>query len=103
MKLLSAFAMIFLLLPYTSAQESASPAVQPADFSGDDTPYQIVLNGTDIPHGNVSALNKLGTWLYGYTDCKKVFGKGAKGKIDGAYYDAWIMLKYRSGCFKHRL
>ena len=91
MNLLSTFATISLLLRCTIAQESASPTVQPADFSGDDTPYQVVPTGTDIPPGDVSALNKLGTWLYGYNDCKKVFGSGAKGKIDGAYYDAWVM------------
>lgn len=95
MILLSTFATLSLVLQCTVAQETASPTVQPADFSGEDTPYQVIPSGTDIPPGSsstdVSALNKLGTWLYGYTDCQKVFGSGAKGKIDGAYYDAWVM------------
>lgn len=95
MILLSTFATLSLVLQCTVAQETASPTVQPADFSGEDTPYQVIPSGTDIPPGSSStdvlALNKLGTWLYGYTDCQKVFGSGAKGKIDGAYYDAWVM------------
>ena len=61
MKLLSTFTTVFLLLPSTFAQGSAAPTVQPANFSGDDTPYQVVPNGTDIPPGSVFPLNKLGT------------------------------------------
>ena len=91
MHLLSIFTTISLLSQYTIAQDTPSPTVQPADFSGDDTPYQVVPTGTDIPPGDASVLNKLGIWLYGYTDCEKVFGSEAKGKIDGAYYDAWVM------------
>ena len=91
MKLLSTFTTVFLLLPSTFAQGSAAPTVQPANFSGDDTPYQVVPNGTDIPPGSVFPLNKLGTWLYGYNDYKKVFGKGAEGKIDSAYHGAWVI------------
>ena len=51
MNLFSISAVLSLLLQYTVAQESASPIVQPADFSGEDTPYQIIPNGTDIPPG----------------------------------------------------
>lgn len=95
MTLFATLVTISLVLLHAVAQETASPTVQPADFSGDDSPYQVVPTGTDIPpessSSDLSAQNKLGTWLYGYTDCKKVFGSGAKGKIDGAYYDAWLM------------
>ena len=37
--------------------------------------------------------NAIGTWLYGYNGCNNVnlYGSGAKGKIGGAYYDAWVM------------
>ena len=38
--------------------------------------------------------NKVGTILYLYDKCKENFGPGAKGKIDQAYYDAWILSKY---------
>lgn len=69
--------------------------MQPADFTGENTPYHVILTGTDIPPGSsstdVSAQNKLGTWIYSYTDCQKIYGSGAKGKIDGACYEAWIM------------
>ena len=71
---------------------SQTPTTQPPDFSGEDTPYKVVPTGTDIPPGapsNVSASNSLGTWLYGYTGCKNF--PGAKGKIDGAYYDSWTI------------
>ncbi|KAJ0414504.1 Spherulation-specific family 4-domain-containing protein [Aspergillus carlsbadensis] len=73
---LTAFA---LLLGYTSA---ADP---PADYPGDETPYRV------IPTGTVDPDNFLGTYLYGYNECNKIFGSGAKGKIDDAYYDAWVI------------
>ena len=66
----------------------------PSDDSGDEPPYYLTPTGTDIPPGptgNANTQNKVGTHLYGYTDCKKIFGGGAKGKIDGAYYDAWVI------------
>ena len=80
MPLLIALTTSFLLLRYTSA-------APPAGFPGDETPYRV------IPTGTVSPDNILGTWLYGYIGCKKNFGEGAKGKIDDAYYDAWLISK----------
>tara|TARA_R110002060_G_scaffold34653_1_gene45508 strand:- start:1733 stop:1975 length:243 start_codon:yes stop_codon:yes gene_type:complete len=80
MALLSGFtAFVVLLLSYTSAE-------QPPNFSGDEIPYRV------IPTGTVSPENLLGTWLYGYRECSKNFN-GAKGKIDDAFYDAWVMSK----------
>ncbi|KAE8150838.1 hypothetical protein BDV25DRAFT_139433 [Aspergillus avenaceus] len=78
MVLLAAFATL-LLIRYTSAA--------PADFPGDETPYRV------IPKGTVSPDIGIGTWLYGYLDCDKNFGNGAKGNIDEAYYDAWLISK----------
>lgn len=75
--------------------QCAIPTVQPAGFSGEETPCQVIPTGIDIPPGSsntdVSAQNLLGTWRYGYTGFKKAFGSGAKGKFDDAYYDAWLM------------
>lgn len=85
----------YLVLQCAIAQEAATPTVQPVDFSGEEAPYLVIPTGTDIPPGSsrtdVSTQNSIGTWLYGYTGCKKVFGDGAKGKIDDAYYDAWLI------------
>lgn len=80
MVLLAALTTFFLLLRYTSA-------APPADFPGDETPYRVT------PTGTVSPDNILGTYLYKYLDCNKNFGEGAKGKIDDAYYDAWLISK----------
>lgn len=80
MVLLAALTTLFLLLRYTSAEP-------PADFPGDETPYQVT------PTGTVSPDNLIGTSLYKYLDCNKNFGPGAKGKIDDAYYDAWLISK----------
>lgn len=69
-----------------------APAAEPPYFSGEDTPYQVAPTSTDIPPtatGDVGTKNRFGTWLYGYNGCRKF--AGAKGKIDGAYYDAWLM------------
>lgn len=76
----------------SAASNNPTSTSPPPDFSGEDTPYQVIPTGTDIPPGatgSVSAQNKVGTWLYGYNGCKNF--AGAKGKIDGAYYDAWVM------------
>ncbi|BCR95354.1 uncharacterized protein AKAW2_20294S [Aspergillus luchuensis] len=79
MVLPAALTALALLLGYTSA---ADP---PADFPGDETPYRV------IPTGTVGPDNAMGTYLYGYNGCNEFFGKGAKGKIDDAYYDAWLI------------
>ena len=92
MYLVSTVTALFLAVRCAISQTDPSPTTQPPDFSGEDTPYLVSPTGTDIPPGatgNVSAQNKVGTWLYGYNGCKKF--PGAKGKIDGAYYDAWVM------------
>jgi len=88
MVLLVALTTFFLLLRYTSA-------APPADFPGDETPYRVTPTGTDAPQatGTVSPDNIVGTYIYGYLDCNKNFGPGAKGKIDDAYYDAWLISK----------
>jgi hypothetical protein len=87
MVLLAAFTTFFLLLSCTSA-------ATPPDL-GDEAPYQVIPTGTDAPQatGTVSPKNLIGTRLYGYVDCKENFGGGAKGKIDDAYYDAWLLSK----------
>ena len=97
MYLLSTLTVLSLAIRCTVSQSSAgsdtlTPTTQPPDFSGEDTPYKVIPTGTDVPSGapsNVSAQNSLGTWLYGYTGCKSF--PGAKGKIDGAYYDSWVV------------
>lgn len=61
---------------------------KPTDFPGSEVPYQVTP--TD---GDVTAVNKLGTYLYAFEKCSENFGPGAKGKIEGAYYDAWVMSK----------
>lgn len=85
----------YLGLQCIIAQEAANPTVQPTNFLGEDTPYQVIPSSADIAPDSsstdVSTQNVRGTWLYGYTGCKKVFGDGAKAKIDNAYYDAWLM------------
>lgn len=89
MILFAALTTFFLLPRYTSAQE-------PADFPGTETPYQVTPTGTDAPAAtgtDVTPANKVGTFLYAYVDCTKVFGSKAKDKIDGAYYDAWLISK----------
>jgi hypothetical protein len=80
MVLLTALITFFLLLRYTSAEP-------PTDFPGDETPYRVT------PTDTVSPENFVGTYLYRYLDCTKNFGPGAKGKIDDAYYDAWLISK----------
>lgn len=82
----STFAALSLVIHLTIAKQPAGPTVQPAGFPGEDAPYQDIPTGTDV-----SAQNRVGTFLYSYNDCKKIFGAGAKGKIDDAYYDAWVM------------
>jgi heat shock protein HslJ len=71
----------FLLIHSASAEP-------PADFPGDETPYRVIPTGTEVEPDNI-----LGTYLYGYKDCNKIFGSGAKKKIDDAYYDAWLISK----------
>ncbi|KAI9642511.1 hypothetical protein NHQ30_009316 [Ciborinia camelliae] len=81
-----------LVLQFASAQTpTSSPDTLP--YPGDEPPYQIIPTGTDIQPGptNASVLNRIGTKLWDYKDCSSTFGAGAKGKIDGAYYDAWVM------------
>lgn len=95
MFLLSTLATFSLVLRCISAQLSVSVA-QPPDFPGTETPYQVTPTGTDIPaatSSDAATNNKVGTFLYAYTDCNKNFGDGAKGKIDDSYYDAWVMSK----------
>lgn len=95
MNLLSTFATLSLVLRCAVAQDTATPTVQPADFAGEDTPYQVIPTGTDIPPGanstDLSAQNKVGTRLYGYNLCRNIIDPNAKAKIDGAFYDAWVM------------
>lgn len=77
--------------PLESAMPSKTSQQEPPNFQGEDTPYQIVPNTDDVPApegDDIEIQNKLGTWLYGYTGCKAF--PGAKGKIDGAYYDSWV-------------
>ncbi|KAB8198899.1 hypothetical protein BDV34DRAFT_218516 [Aspergillus parasiticus] len=85
MVLSAALAIFFLLLCCISAEPSA-------DFPGDETSYRVIPTGTDTPDvtGTVSPNNIRGTYLYGYVGCNEHF-KGAKGKIDDAYYDAWLI------------
>ncbi|KAB8276872.1 hypothetical protein BDV30DRAFT_235120 [Aspergillus minisclerotigenes] len=80
----AALATFFLLLRCTSAEP-------PADFPDNETPYRVIPTGTDAPDatGTVSPNNIRGTYLYGYVGCEQF--KGAKGKIDDAYYDAWLI------------
>ncbi|KAE8409216.1 hypothetical protein BDV37DRAFT_109732 [Aspergillus pseudonomiae] len=80
MVLPAALATIFLLLRCTLTEP-------PVDFPGDETPYRV------IPTGTVSPNNIRATYLYGYVDCNKSFGSGAKGKLNDAYYDAWLISK----------
>lgn len=70
-------------------------AQAPPDFPGTVTPYQVIPTGTDAPTPTDTATpaNLVGTYLYGYIDCQKNFGNGAKTKIDDAYYDAWLISK----------
>ena len=70
-------------------------AQPPADYPGTETPYQVIPTGTDAPAatGTVTPENVLGTFLYSYNDRTTNFGSGAKGKIDDAYYDAWLISK----------
>ncbi|KAL8914851.1 MAG: hypothetical protein Q9172_007013, partial [Xanthocarpia lactea] len=78
--------------PVETDTPSQTTQKEPPNFQGEDTPYQIVPNTDDVPApegDDVEIMNKLGTWLYGYTGCKDF--PGAKGKIDGAYYDSWVM------------
>ncbi|KAL8775163.1 MAG: hypothetical protein Q9194_003851, partial [Teloschistes cf. exilis] len=78
--------------PVETDTPSQTTQKEPPSFQGEDTPYQIVPNTDDVPApegGDVDIMNKLGTWLYGYTGCKDF--PGAKGKIDEAYYDSWVM------------
>lgn len=100
MYLIWSFTALSLILRCTIGQMSArsddrTPTTPPPpDFSGEDTPYLAIPTGTDIPPGatgNVSAQNRIGTWLYGYTGCNDF--PRAKGRIDGAYYDAWVKSK----------
>lgn len=85
---------LFLLgLRSTAGQDSPTLSSQPEppDFAGEDTPYQIQPNPADVPPPDgVQIQNTFGTWLYGYIGCKKQF-PGGKAKIDGAYYDSWVM------------
>lgn len=81
-----------LLLPRNVLTQAASSVPVPSDFPGSETPYQVTPTGVDAPVATVN--NKVGTFLYLYYKCKENFGPGAKGKIDQAYYDAWILSKY---------
>lgn len=85
MNLVSTLITLSLVLRCTGAADTPSPSVQPANFSGDDTPYQVKRSRTGPQDLGVSA------FLWGYNGCKKNFGPEAKSKIDGAYYDAWVM------------
>ena len=77
----SALTALCLLTPCIASQNlSAStgptPTSQPPDFAGEDTPYGIIPNGTNIPFaatGNVSVQNRIATWLYGYNGCGEIF------------------------------
>lgn len=77
--------------PVETDTPSQTTQKEPPNFQGEDTPYQIVPNTDDVPApegDDVEIMNKLGTWLYGYTGCKDF--PGARGKIAGAYYDSWV-------------
>ena len=85
--------LVFLDFTWTVGQVSADSISQPqpVDFAGEDTPYQIQPNPVDFPPPDgVQLQNIFGTWLYGYTGCKKLF-PGGKKKIDDAYYDSWVI------------
>ena len=68
-----------MLIPFTVSQSNSNsiyPTLtsQPPDFAGQDTPYQVIPTGTDIPPGataNVSVQNWRGTKLYGYNRCRE--------------------------------
>jgi hypothetical protein len=84
-------ALLWLWLQNASA---APTSTAPSDFPGDETPYRIIPTSGDAPaDSDVNNKNVLGTWLYGYTECRKRFGAGAGGVIDRAYYDAWLISK----------
>ncbi|KAI4256559.1 MAG: hypothetical protein L6R42_006149 [Xanthoria sp. 1 TBL-2021] len=77
--------------PVETDTPSQTTQKEPPNFQGEDTPYQIVPNTNDVPApegDDLEIMNKVGTWLYSYTGCKDF--PGAKGKIDGAYYDSWV-------------
>jgi hypothetical protein len=82
-----------LTLGLWSHQATAAPtSITPSDFPGDESPYRVVPEDGDAPTtSDVAGLNVLGTWLYGYTECRKRFGPGAGGIIDSAYYSAWLI------------
>jgi hypothetical protein len=78
-------------IAFTARQCQTAPTgsseTQPEGFPGSETPYRIT------PPDGVDASNVLGTYLWGYDRCNEEFDAGAKGKIDEAYYDAWVMTK----------
>jgi hypothetical protein len=82
-----------LTLGLWSRQATAAPtSTTPSDFLGDESPYRVIPKDGDAPTtSDVAGLNILGTWLYGYTECRKRFGSGAVGVINRAYYDAWLI------------
>ncbi|KAF7877322.1 hypothetical protein EAF04_001005 [Stromatinia cepivora] len=81
-----------LLLRFAFAQTPTTNN-SPLSYPIDESPYQVMPTGTDIPLAatNESVLNKVWNKLWNYKDCSSTFGAGAQGKIDGAYYDAWVM------------
>jgi len=86
-------ATLSLLVQNTLSQgPNSADSPTPTDFPGTESPYHVVPTGTDIPpgaSGSVAAQNKVGTFLYDYTGCKDF--PGVKDKIDGAYYDSWVI------------
>lgn len=86
-------ATLSLLVQYTLSQgPNSADSPTPTDYPGTESPYLVIPTGTDIPpgaSGSVAAQNKVGTYLYSYDGCSKI--PGAKDKINGAYYDSWVI------------
>lgn len=77
---------LILLLSRISAQDNT-----PDDAYASGAPYAI--NQSDASANDVSANNRVATFLYGYNDCIKVFGDKAKDIINEAYLDAYYLSK----------
>lgn len=78
MTLLSILVTLSFALRSTLARDILTPSAEPADFSGEDTPFNL----SPIFEGTTSA------FLYGYYGCKDFLGPGAKVQIDNAYREA---------------
>lgn len=81
MDLISILIMLSFVLRGILAKDIYSPSVQPANFSGEDTPFNI----------RSRANTSVSAFLYGYIGCKEFPDPQAKFKIDEAYLDAFLL------------